>query len=341
VKPLACVMPAYNHAAYVEEAVRSALDHSEGLVEMVAVDDASSDGTYDVLAALAAEYDDLTVLRNERNLGGVATVMRALDATRAPYVTALASDDRWLPGRARTQLDLLESGAEWSFGPAYVVDAAGARVYDEAYGPPPEADGMLRTLLRGQAIYAPTLMYRRDLLDRVGGLSQLLWEDLAVTLRFAALGEPAYLPEPLVEYRVHGANVHLGIVARREHVTAQTEAVRSLAAWPGLPIRHRRVVGDHLAVWNELERYAAGDRRLAGLRRVDARVLDGVVRRQAHDLVRDVPGDDVLKLEALLWARGARSAARAVADVRGGSLWLRATRRARRQASRVRSRTLP
>ncbi len=330
---VSCLVPAYNHEQYVGETVRSILADAAGEVEVVAVDDASSDGTYGVLTGLAQEFPELVVLRNERNLGATATVMRAFDASTSPFITGLASDDRWLPGRLRTQLDALESGGQWSYGRAHVIDTAGHRLTAEAQGPAPDADGMLRTLLRGQAIYAPTLMYRRDLLERVGGLQEGLWEDLAATLRFACVAEPGFHTEALVEYRLHDANVHSGIVDRGLHFRAHAEAVRSLSRWTELPSAYRPAVADHLAVWEVLERYAAGDRVLRGLWRADRQVVDGVMRRQAPDLVRDLAPDQVLRLELTLQLRGARDGARAIADLRGGPVGRRALRKARRYAT--------
>src|SRR5688500_5501206 len=290
-------MPAYNHVAYVREALESVVGQPE--VEVVAVDDASTDGTWDVLRTFAGP--GVTVLRNDRNLGGVATVLRAYAETSAPYLTVLASDDRWLPGRAAKQLAALEAGADWSYAQAAVIDAAGQPVHVAPQGWAPDADGMLRTLLRGQAVYAPTRMYRRTLLDRAGGLEQALWEGLVVTLRFAAMGEPAFIAEPLVEYRVHGANVHLDQLGRGLHIPAHLEAVRSLAAWPDLAPALRPVVAEHVAVWEALAALKAG--RIA-LRGVPRGALDAVVARQAYDLVREIDGALLRRFEAALLLRG-------------------------------------
>jgi glycosyltransferase involved in cell wall biosynthesis len=316
---VACLVPAYNHAAYVADAVESAAGPD---VEVIAVDDASADGTWEVLRSL--ERPGVRVLRNERNLGAVGTVLRAYAESSAPYVTVLASDDRWLPGRAARQAAVLDAGAEWSFGQAMVVDGGGARVSEEPQGPPPDADGMLRTLLRGQGIYAPTLMFRRSLFDR-SEPAQALWEDLVITLRFAAMAEPAYVAEPLVEYRVHGANVHLDLLERGLHIAAHVEAVTALATWGALPYEARAVVGEHLKVWQALAALKEGRVALRGLSR-DA--LDGVVARQARDLVREVDGGVLRRFEAALLLRGARRGAAAIGEVRGGPLVRRVLRRA-------------
>lgn len=315
---VACLVPAYNHAPYVRAAVESAT-HPD--VEVVAVDDASTDGTWDVLRSL--EGPGVTVLRNERNLGGVATVLRAYAASSAPYVTVLASDDRWLPGRVERQVPLLEAGAQWSYGRARVVDGTGAPVHDTPQGDPPDPDGMLRMLLRGQAIYAPTLMFRRSLFER-SEPAQAMWEDLVLTLRFASVAEPAFVAEPLVAYRVHGANVHLDLLERGLHIAAHVESVRALLAWDPLPAEARPVAEEYLRVWEALAALKEG--RIA-LRGVSRPALDGVAARQAYDLVREIDGAVLRRFEAALLLRGCRTAARAIGDVRGGPLVKRVVRR--------------
>jgi glycosyltransferase involved in cell wall biosynthesis len=316
VAAVACIIPAYNHVRFVADAVLSAAGPH---TEVIAVDDASTDGTFDALQSLVRP--GVTVLRNETNRGIAYTVNRAVAASKAPYLTFLASDDRWLPSRLDLQLPALESGAQWSVGQAHVIDAVGARVTTEPQGGPPADDGMLRTLLRGQAIYAPTLMVRRDLLEQCGGFSDALWEDLALTLRLSALADPAYIPHPLVEYRVHGANLHLTLLDGGLHLDAHVAAVRNLAEWSPLPPDAARVVREHLAVWNALAALRRGELPPTGLSRS---ALSGVVVRQARDLVREVDGKTLRRLEILLRLRGLHEAARALGEARGGPLLRRA-----------------
>jgi glycosyltransferase involved in cell wall biosynthesis len=327
---LSCLIPAYNHAAYVQEAVRSVLDDAGADVEVIAVDDRSTDPTYDVLVGIATREPRLAVMRNDTNQGAAATLARALSAARGKYVTVLASDDRSVSGRLTRQLEVMETGAAWSFGQAHVIDAYGTRTSTEPQGPPPDPDGMLRTLLRGQAIYAPTLMYRRDLLDEVGGVVEAMWEDLATTLRFAAISEPVFLPEPLIEYRVHGQNLHLDVLKARRHVAAHRQAVQLLLEWDGLPASHRKTALDHAAAWDVLA--ALSDHRRPTLGGASRTALNGVVRRQAKDLLRDIDPARLRSFEIQLRMRGAHDAARAIAELRG-PLLLRAVRKARRAAT--------
>jgi hypothetical protein len=174
-------------------------------------------------------------------------------------------------------------------------------------------------------------MYKRSLLNRVGGVAKAMWEDLATTLRFSSLSEPTYIAKPIVEYRVHDRNVHLGIVGARRHVHAHAEAIRLLESWSDLPAAQRPVVAAHSEAWKALEQLAdEGRARLAG---VPQRELSAVVRRQASDLLRDLDIGTLRRFELALLAHGCYDGARALGEGRD-ALWLRAARRGRRLLKR-------
>ncbi|WP_461030081.1 glycosyltransferase family 2 protein, partial [Streptomyces sparsus] len=100
------VVIAYNDTALVEEAVRSALDQGPEVTEVLAVDDASTDGTGAVLDTLAEQLPRLRVLHRERNSGGCGTPRNdGLRSARGRYVMFLDSDDVLPPNAVRVLLD--------------------------------------------------------------------------------------------------------------------------------------------------------------------------------------------------------------------------------------------
>ncbi|MCX5198180.1 glycosyltransferase [Streptomyces sp. NBC_00249] len=95
------VVIAYNDAGLVGEAVSSALAQGPVVAEVIAVDDASSDGTPEVLEALAAAHPRVKVLRRTENSGGCGTPRNdGIAAAASPYVLFLDSDDVLPPGAA-------------------------------------------------------------------------------------------------------------------------------------------------------------------------------------------------------------------------------------------------
>ena len=101
------VMPSYNHAAYVAEAIRSVLDQSHGDLEIVITDDGSRDGTPDVIRRLDDSRISLEVF--DRNQGAAAAMNASIRRSRGEFICMLASDDCFLPGKLETQVKFLRA----------------------------------------------------------------------------------------------------------------------------------------------------------------------------------------------------------------------------------------
>lgn len=98
------LMPAYNHERYVEASVRSVLEQDWPRVELIVVDDGSSDGTWRVLESLRAECErrfERVVMERQANSGTCVTLNRLRSMARGEYVAVLASDDAFMPGAFR------------------------------------------------------------------------------------------------------------------------------------------------------------------------------------------------------------------------------------------------
>ncbi len=110
--PLVSVlMPAYNHAPYVRAAVESVLGQTYGNLELIAIDDASSDATWTVLQS----FDDgrLRLHRHDTNQGAHATLNEALKLAKGEFIAIINSDDIFHPERFAACLKELElTGAD-------------------------------------------------------------------------------------------------------------------------------------------------------------------------------------------------------------------------------------
>ena len=95
------IIPAFNAAPVIGDAIRSAQAQSEAHVEMVVVDDASTDDTAVVVEGLAARDARVRLLRMERNGGPGVARNAGLDAARGEWIALLDADDRYHPQRLR------------------------------------------------------------------------------------------------------------------------------------------------------------------------------------------------------------------------------------------------
>ncbi len=101
-------MPCHNGEAFIKEAIDSALlQDADVPVEVIVIDDCSTDGTADVLASYGND-SRVRIYPNRQNLGAAGSRNRAVELARGKYVAFLDADDRWAPGKLRRQVERLE-----------------------------------------------------------------------------------------------------------------------------------------------------------------------------------------------------------------------------------------
>jgi glycosyltransferase involved in cell wall biosynthesis len=229
--PLVTVLLAVRDGeAYVRPAVASVLGQTASDLELLVVDDASSDSTPELLAAV----DDarLRVLRNDERLGLAASLNRGLDAARGEYVARLDADDVAMPRRLEVQVARIRSA------PAVAVVGSGAFEIDEAgrvgraHAMPSGAVHVRWAALFSSPFLHPTVLVARDVLERAGLRYDASFEeseDYDLWTRLLEVADGDNVRDPLVLYRVHASQ------ASRRHRELQREcqlrvARRAIAA---------------------------------------------------------------------------------------------------------------
>lgn len=222
--PLVSVLlPVHDGVAYLAAAIDSILRQSYPRLELIVIDDGSSDGS----AALAGSYADprVRVVRNDHNLGVVASLNRGIELARGEFIARMDADDVAAPRRLELQVqrmtedpELAVLGADITYG-----DAAG-----EVVGRPrglPRGPALVRwRLLRGTCLYHPTVMLRRSALGHERYAAERIHaEDYDLWLRLSRHHRLDNLPQRLLLHRRHGASVSA------RHLEAQlASAARSL-----------------------------------------------------------------------------------------------------------------
>lgn len=117
-KPLVSILLAsYNHECYVAESIASLLDQTYSNLELIVIDDGSTDQTFNILQKLKPACDKrfnrFVLLRNSNNLGLVATMNLFVPHIKGQYVYLTASDDRVKPDAIEKQINCLESNSEY------------------------------------------------------------------------------------------------------------------------------------------------------------------------------------------------------------------------------------
>jgi glycosyltransferase involved in cell wall biosynthesis len=192
------VIPCYNQAHFLSEAIESVLCQGYTNVEVVVVDDGSTDNASEV----ASRYERAGVrLIRQENRGRSAARNRGLDEAQGKYVVFLDSDDRLLPEALEVGVKDLEAHPACAlvFGRTSVVGTDGSSPMTDYYG----------ELLRGNYIGTPgAVMFRRSVFDSVGGFDTTLHaaEDYELYLRVASEFPIHKHGELVLDYREHEAN---------------------------------------------------------------------------------------------------------------------------------------
>ena len=200
---LSVVMPTHNRADQLEGAARSVLEQCAVEIELVIVDDASSDHTTTVTDRLSSDRR-VRVLRNEQSVGPGAARNQGIRVTRGDLLGFCDDDDAWLPRAASTLTDCLSDRAELGAVTSWhrVVHDGTARCVDFRgpleFGPD--------ELLWFNVVALPFGIVRRSHFDEDPAFDETLppCEDWDLWLRCAQARPIAAVPSVLYEYRQHG-----------------------------------------------------------------------------------------------------------------------------------------
>jgi glycosyltransferase involved in cell wall biosynthesis len=212
-------MSVHNGAPWVTAAVTSVLAQAAGDLELVVVDDGSTDATPDLLAAVA---DPRLHVHPQPRTGLTRALNRALGLARAELVARLDADDVALPERLARQRAFLAAHPDVGLlgTAAREVDDAGALV--RMVRPPTDDAAIRRALIRTNPFVHSSVMARRELLARARGYDEALAvaQDYDLWMRLARLTRLANLDEVLVVRRLGAGRVSI----EREEDRLRTEA---------------------------------------------------------------------------------------------------------------------
>ncbi len=206
------IIPTYNYARFIGEAIDSTLAQTLPPLEVIVVDDGSTDGTRELLA----EYGDRIRVISQQNQGVGAARNAGIAAARGEYLAFLDSDDAWYPRKLELQmlrfanepeLGLVHCGAE-------MIDAEGRTLGTTTGGM--EGQVAEEMLLLDREVIMPqgsSIVVPRRVAIELGGYDVRLppSEDWDFCYRIASRYSIGYVREVLVRYRLHGSGIHMNI----------------------------------------------------------------------------------------------------------------------------------
>jgi glycosyltransferase involved in cell wall biosynthesis len=207
------IVASYNYEKFIGKTIRSILDQTMDDLEIVVIDDESSDLSRDVVRS----FDDSRIrfYVNDRNMGPAWTYNRGTGLARGTYVTCLDSDDWIEPQKTEQQLDYFRrySGVDIVGTYVKIFDKDGnrhpyAEDVEKKVNQPRDLD-RLETWIDENYLSAPSVMFARALHDRIGlrDATMIRASDYELWTRACAHGcRFGVLPIPMLDYRWHGDN---------------------------------------------------------------------------------------------------------------------------------------
>ena len=258
------IIATFNHARFLPVAIDSALAQTLGGVEVIVVDDGSTDDTPAVLSRYAQR---VRVIR-QANRGLAAARNAGLAVARGTYVSFLDADDVAMPTKLAEQAALLEASPTvgWTYCDVLIETVATGHAMRASerfgYGGRTVDGWLFAELIHGNFIPAIAPLIRRTALDSAGGFDARLTalEDWDLWLRLSLVAEARYSPAVLVRYRVHPGGMSEDRSRMNENRFRVLDKLRRTrpAAVEGLGAVGRRIIAD-THNWLGKEAYARGD----------------------------------------------------------------------------------
>ncbi|MBC5775313.1 glycosyltransferase [Pontibacter sp. KCTC 32443] len=198
----------YNHERFIKEALDSVLAQTYSNLELIVVDDSSTDNSTAIIEDYCRRFPQLTYISTGQNLGNTKAFNLGWRASRGELIIDFATDDVLLPDRVEKQVQAIAE-LDQTYGviysnAEYINDESEHLYYhSENYKPAPDGN-VFREVLERYFICPPTMMMRRSVLEELGGYDETLaYEDFDFWVRSARNWKYSYLDYVTTQRRLH------------------------------------------------------------------------------------------------------------------------------------------
>lgn len=202
------ILPAFNAEKYIREAIESVLLQDYKNIELLIIDDCSTDATASIINSISDPR--ITFIKNDLNLGLIRTLNKGLGLARGNFIGRIDADDVWHDNtKISLQMqyfyeypDTILIGTD-----AIAIDDLGNNIFQikNHY----ENNYIKKHFLIGNPFIHPSVIFKKDKALEVGGFldEDLYIEDYSLWLRMGKIGAIANIPKPLMKYRIHNLGV--------------------------------------------------------------------------------------------------------------------------------------
>lgn len=212
---IAVVIPNKNDSAYLAQCLASVLNQPTRPDEIIVIDDGSTDSSVEIIQSWLADVPGARLVVNPSSVGTMGALNQGLQLATSEYAVFLASNDYFVDGfiaKAKASIARIGRPGVWS-AMVWAVNEHGKLLYLYPSAVVAQQETHLNAgrcidlaMMLGNWFTGTTLVYRRDLLQRIGGfdVEYMGLSDLFAALTTASLGGAGFVPEPLGVMRIHG-----------------------------------------------------------------------------------------------------------------------------------------
>jgi len=206
---ISVLMPNYNGAEYIAEAIESVLNQTYRDFELIIIEDASTDNSREIIDKFAATDSRIKVIQNATNQFVNISCNIGLEVAKGKYYARIDSDDICMPTRLEKQLEFMEANPDITICGAFckIIDREGRVIANKTF---PTNDAVIK-----KSIWSRTPIQHSCLFARIDKMREVGFytgkkdpsEDLELMIRTMNIFKFANIPEYLVKYRIHGDNL--------------------------------------------------------------------------------------------------------------------------------------
>lgn len=225
---ISIVMATYNGSLYIKQQIESVVAQSYPNIEIIVVDDCSTDATMQILESFQVKYPHIKIIRNQQNLGYIKNFEKGCSLASGEYIAVCDQDDVWHPDKI-TKMQAAIGSYPLIYCDSVLCDEdlqpKGVNISDR--GNCRDYDNPLQQAIFCR-IYGHATLIKRDFLQKVIPFLEVIPHDWWLSYMATLYGGIKYLNEPLVNYRQHSANIFgaAGGKSRKHNTISKAEKNR-------------------------------------------------------------------------------------------------------------------
>ena len=199
------IIPTYNCESYIKETLESVLSQTYKDIELIVVDDGSTDRTREIIESFKPR---LKYILQDKNTGPSAARNKGIEQAKGKYIAFLDHDDVWMPNKIEEQIKLLESNKKdvaLVYSDGYNVTPSGSQVSALFDITKPHRGFVFEELLSDNFIPTSSVVVKKEILREVGRFNErfLISQDFDLYLRIAECHKIDFVDLPLFKHRIY------------------------------------------------------------------------------------------------------------------------------------------